>query len=36
MTSAQLQQLYGVEVLVTEVALGQGKRRVCLPLGMHR
>jgi iron complex transport system ATP-binding protein len=36
MTSAQLQQLYGVEVLVTEVALWQGKRRVCLPLGMHR
>lgn len=36
MTPAQLQQLYGVEVMVTEVAVGQGKRRVCLPLGMHR
>lgn len=32
MTSAQLQQLYGVEVVVTEVALGQGKWRVCLPI----
>ena len=36
MTAAQLQQLYGVEVVVTEVAMGQGKRQVCLPLGMHR
>lgn len=35
MTSAQLRQLYGVEVVVTEVAMGQGTRRVCLPLGMH-
>ena len=35
MTSAQLQQLYGVEVLVTDVAMGQGMRRVCLPLGTH-
>ncbi|MEY4599904.1 MAG: hypothetical protein RLZZ445_2701 [Pseudomonadota bacterium] len=35
MTSAQLQHLYGVEVLVTEVALGQGRRRVCLPMGMQ-
>lgn len=36
MTSSQLQQLYGVEVVVTEVAVGQGTRRVCLPLGTHR
>ena len=35
MTTAQLQQLYGVDVVVTEVALGQGTRRVCLPLGIH-
>lgn len=35
MTSAQLQQLYGVEVVVTEVVLGQGTRRVCLPLEAH-
>jgi len=35
MTAAQLQQLYGVGVVVTEVALGQGTRRVCLPLGMR-
>jgi ABC-type cobalamin transport system ATPase subunit len=34
MTAAQLQQLYGVDVVVTEVALGQGTRKVCLPLGM--
>lgn len=34
MTSTQLQQLYGVEVVVTEVALEQGTRRVCLPQGM--
>jgi iron complex transport system ATP-binding protein len=34
MTSAQLQQLYGVDIVVTEVALGQGTRRVCLPLGI--
>jgi len=25
-----------VDVVVTEVALGQGTRRVCLPLGMRR
>jgi iron complex transport system ATP-binding protein len=36
MTTAQLQQLYGVDLVVTEVALGQGTRRVCLPLGMRR
>lgn len=36
MTSAQLQELYGVEVMVTDVALGQGRRRVCLPMGMQR
>ena len=35
MTTAQLQQLYGVDVVVIEVALGQGTRRVCLPLGIH-
>ena len=34
MTPVQLQQLYGVEVVVSEVVLGQGKRRVCLPLRM--
>lgn len=34
MTPAQLQRLYGVEVVVTEVAVGQGRRRVCLPLGV--
>jgi iron complex transport system ATP-binding protein len=33
MTAAQLRQLYGVEVVVTEVAVGQGVRRVCLPAG---
>jgi len=32
MTAPQLQQLYGVEVAVIEVSLGQGTRRVCLPL----
>lgn len=32
MTAPQLQQLYGVEVAVIEVGLGQGTRRVCLPL----
>jgi len=35
MTTAQLQQLYGVDVVVTEVAMGQGTRRVCLPLGIR-
>jgi iron complex transport system ATP-binding protein len=35
MTAAQLQHLYGVDVVVTEVALGQSTRRVCLPLGMR-
>lgn len=36
MTAAQLRQLYGVDVVVTEVALGQGTRRICLPLGMRQ
>jgi iron complex transport system ATP-binding protein len=34
MTAARLRQLYGVDVAVTAVALGDGvPRRVCLPLG---
>jgi len=36
MTAAQLQQLYGVEVVVTSVDLGQGARQVCLPLEIRR
>lgn len=36
MTAAQLQQLYGVAVVVTTVDLGQGTRQVCLPLETHR
>lgn len=35
MTAVQLRQLYGVEVVVTEVAMGQGVRRVCLPAGLN-
>jgi hypothetical protein len=35
MTAAQLQHLYGVDVVVTEVALEQSTRRVCLPLGLR-
>lgn len=36
MTAAQLQQLYGVAVAVTSIALAQGTRQVCLPLGVGR
>lgn len=37
MTTDNLQQLYGVEIAVTTVALAQGgARRLCVPLGLSR
>lgn len=36
MTAAQLQQLYGVEVMVTGIAMDGGTRRVCLPRAGHQ
>jgi iron complex transport system ATP-binding protein len=37
MTTGNLQQLYGVEIAVTTVALAQGgARRLCVPLGLSR
>ncbi len=36
MTAAQLQQLYGVEVVVESITLAQGTRQICLPLGVTR
>lgn len=36
MTAAQLQRLYGVEVMVTDIVLDGASRRVCLPRGVSR